>query len=197
MLGNTTVEVVGGSDVIPAGSFGLEDVSIVHNKKGGPKSGRLKRWLPDSSAIRSVSDKTLTEIIYCYFRYIKKQKRLLAGKKPKNFPTNKALSEKEWKSAKRKYSRKNPILEGKKYIEYLGSNPKFKYRDVAAKFGVTKPRVSQMIALVKKLPQEILDHFLAENVDAKLKNITERRLRPLTLLESDEDKIKRFWEILK
>ena len=53
-----------------------------------------------------------------------------------------------------------------------------------------------MIALVKRLPQEILDHFLIENVNARLKKITERQLRPLTLLESDEAKIRRFGEIL-
>ena len=53
-----------------------------------------------------------------------------------------------------------------------------------------------MIALVKKLPQEIIDYFYKEDNSENLRKTTERKLRPLTLLESDEEKIKGFMEIV-
>jgi len=52
-----------------------------------------------------------------------------------------------------------------------------------------------MIALVKKLPQEIIDYFTGKVEPANLNYFTERRLSPLTLLKSDEAKIERFREM--
>ena len=116
-------------------------------------------WLPDSTTQLKNVVKTVTEIIPCYYRYINKQKSLFAGRKPVNTPANKAISEREWKSACKKSTWKNPVREGQKYLDYLNNNPDFKYRDIAEKFGVSKARISQMIALIKKLPKEILDYF--------------------------------------
>lgn len=49
-----------------------------------------------------------------------------------------------------------------------------------------------MIALVTILPKEIID-FLADKSDPQyLSYFTERKLRPLTLLESDEEKVEQF-----
>jgi hypothetical protein len=92
----------------------------------------------------------------------------------------------------RKNNWKNPIFEGQKYLTYLESNPDFKYKDIAKKFKVSRARVSQMIALVRKLPKEILDYFYKENNSEELKYLTERKLRPLTLLKSDSEKIEQF-----
>jgi hypothetical protein len=154
-------------------------------------------WLPGSSTQLKNVVKTVTEVIPCYFRYFKKKKRLFEGKKPSNFPLNKAITERNWQSASRKRSWKNPIQEGQKYYDYLNSNPDFKYQDVADRFGVSKGRVSQMIALIKKLPQEILNYFYMENNAENSNDFTERKLRPLTLLGSDEEKIETFNEIKK
>ena len=52
-----------------------------------------------------------------------------------------------------------------------------------------------MIALVKKLPKEILDYFHMENKSENIKCFTERKLRPLTLMSSDEEKMKKFYEM--
>lgn len=132
-----------------------------------------------------------------FYRYIKKQKLLFASEKPSNFPLNKTITEREWQSVLNKTSRKNPVIEGQKYFEYLDSNPDFKYQDVANEFGVSKARVSQMIALIRKLPQEIIDYFLNEDDVDVTRNITERKFRPLTLLDSDEEKIYRFMDMVK
>ncbi len=52
-----------------------------------------------------------------------------------------------------------------------------------------------MIALCRKLPSEIND-FLLNTDEAKiLKHFTERKLSPLTLMATNEDKIRTFAEM--
>jgi len=52
-----------------------------------------------------------------------------------------------------------------------------------------------MIALCKRLPPEITEYLINAYEPEILKHFTERRLRPLTMLESDEDKTKKFDEM--
>ena len=52
-----------------------------------------------------------------------------------------------------------------------------------------------MIALCKRLPAEITDYLINTEEPEILKQFTERKLRPLTLLESDDDKITKFDEM--
>jgi hypothetical protein len=52
-----------------------------------------------------------------------------------------------------------------------------------------------MIALCKRLPPEITEYLINTDEPEILKHFTERKLRPLTLLASDEDKIKKFYEM--
>ena len=52
-----------------------------------------------------------------------------------------------------------------------------------------------MIALCRKLPSEITDFFLNKDEPEILKNFTERKLRPLTLMATDDDKIRKFAEM--
>jgi hypothetical protein len=49
-----------------------------------------------------------------------------------------------------------------------------------------------MISLVKKLPSEILDLFMDNKNSEKLLHITERKLRPITFLKTDREKIEAF-----
>ena len=53
-----------------------------------------------------------------------------------------------------------------------------------------------MISLVTKLPKEILDFFTTEIHLENLRDFSERKLRPLTLLNKDEEKIKRFSKMI-
>lgn len=55
----------------------------------------------------------------------------------------------------------------------------------------------QLIALCKRLPPKITDFLMNTGEPEILKYFTERRLRPLTLLASDVDKIKKFEMIKK
>jgi len=52
-----------------------------------------------------------------------------------------------------------------------------------------------MIALCKRLPPEITEYLINTDEPEILKHFTERKLRPLTLVASDEDKIKKFYEM--
>lgn len=70
------------------------------------------------------------------------------------------------------------------------------YAQAAEIVGVCRGRVFQLVSLVTRLPKEITD-FLAANKDPVIRvHFSERRLRPLTLMESDEQKIKRFRAML-
>ena len=106
------------------------------------------------------------------------------------------ITERDWQSALNKNNWKNPILKGQRYLEYLNSNPDFSYKDVAHEFGVSKARVSQMVALIKKLPSEILDCFHMEYNSESIGFFTERKLRPLTLMDSDKEKLNKFWAMI-
>jgi len=114
------------------------------------------------------------------------------GEKPSFISSKKAITEREWKSALRKNNWKNPIFEGQKYLEYLESNLDFKYQDAAKEFGVSKARVCQMVALYNRLPSRITEYLMNTDEPEIIKYFTERRLRPLTLLVSDDDKIRKF-----
>ena len=52
-----------------------------------------------------------------------------------------------------------------------------------------------MIALFRKLPSEITDFLLNKDEPEILKHFTERKLRPLTLMATDDDKIRKFAEM--
>ncbi|MBU4000547.1 recombinase family protein [Patescibacteria group bacterium] len=152
-------------------------------------------WLPDCATQRTKTVKTITELIACHYRYNNKKKILCEGEKPDFMPANKIFTQKQWLSHFNQSKKKNPILEAYTYIGYLESHPNLTYQDVAEKFNISKARVSQIIALVKKLPQEIIDCFLNKEEHLNLNYFTERKLRPLTLLKSDQAKIEGFREM--
>lgn len=156
--------------------------------------GYIHGWLPGSSTRRT---KSASETIYCYYRYNGKKKVLQKGQKPAYFPANKAITKKIWQcSLQQKPEPPNPVRTGFKFIEYLNDNPNATYDDLAAVAGITKARVCQLIARCKRLPPKITDFLMNTGEPEIFKYFTERRLRPLTLLASDVDKIKKF-EMIK
>jgi predicted DNA-binding protein YlxM (UPF0122 family) len=87
---------------------------------------------------------------------------------------------------------KNPVLEGQRYLNLHLSGDYPTYETIAKKFGVSRARICQMIALAKNLPDEITGLFSDSKYLARLHHITERKLRPLTLMKSNSAKIKAF-----
>ena len=87
---------------------------------------------------------------------------------------------------------KNPVLEGQRYFNLHLSGDYPTYETIAKKFGVSRARICQMIALAKNLPDEITGLFSDSKYLTRLHHITERKLRLLTLMKSNSEKIKAF-----
>ncbi len=118
------------------------------------------------------------------------------GKKPAQFAPNRAVTQKEWENSLRlekEYS--NPIEIGFKFVQYLKDHPDSTYDELAGMSGVSKARICQMLALHNRLPAPITDYLINTDDPEILKYFTERRLRPLTLLASDDDKLRKFDEM--
>ncbi len=147
--------------------------------------------IPTRNTQRTKS-KSIMEVIPCYFRHDRAFRVLFKGKMPEYTINNKSLTKRKRQSLLGKAKKKNPVLEGHRYLEFLEQNPGLTYKNVADEFDITKARVSQMIAIVKKLPQEITNYFMSNNESLDLSYFTERKLRPLTLLKSDKTKIEMF-----
>lgn len=118
---------------------------------------------------------------------------LFKGEKPAQFAPNRVVSQRDWEYSLRpekKYP--NPVKVGFKFVQYLKNHPDSTYDDLSEMSGVSKARVCQMVALCNKLSAQITDYLMNTDEPEVLKHFTERRLRPLTLLASDEDKILKF-----
>ena len=122
-------------------------------------------------------------------------KALFKGEIPAFLPENKVVSQREFQSLQYHSNKKNPIQEAYKFLEYLETYPNSTYQDLADEFNISKARVCQMIALVKKLPKEIIDYLSNINDSKSISYFTERKLRPLTMMDSDMAKIEKFKEI--
>jgi hypothetical protein len=122
---------------------------------------------------------------------------LAKGEKPAQFAPNKAITQKDWQQSLRpegEYS--SPIKIGFQYVQYLKDHPDSTYDDLSVISGVSKARVCQMVALYKRLPARITDYLMNTDEPKILKHFTERRLRPLTLLASEDEKLKKFDEMI-
>ena len=118
------------------------------------------------------------------------------GEKPAAFPANKAITKRDWKhSLRSKKEYPNPIKIGSQFVQYLKDYPDSTYDDLSEMFDVSKARVCQMVALYNRLPSQITKYLMNIVEPEILKHFTERKLRPLTLLAYDEDKIKKFDEM--
>ena len=62
-------------------------------------------------------------------------------------------------------------------------------------FGIGKARVGHMVTLFNRLSARITNYLMNTDEPEILKHFTEKRLRPLTLMETDDDKIRKFAEM--
>jgi hypothetical protein len=89
----------------------------------------------------------------------------------------------------------NPIKLGFQFVQYLKEHLDSTYDELADMSGVSKARICQMVALYNRLPTPITDYLMNNDEPEVMKYFTERRLRPLTLLASDDDKLRKFEEM--
>jgi len=93
-------------------------------------------------------------------------------------------------------NRNNPVLQGLQWLRLFENESVNTYAQAAEIIGVCRGRVWQLVSLVTRLPKEITD-FLVANKDPYIRaHFSERRLRPLTLLEFNEEKVKQFQKML-
>lgn len=91
----------------------------------------------------------------------------------------------------------NPVKVGFKFVQYLKDHPNSTYDELAGMSGVSKARICQMAALCKRLPSLISDYLLNTDDPEVMKHFTERRLRPLTMLVSDDVKIRVSYKMMR
>jgi hypothetical protein len=91
---------------------------------------------------------------------------------------------------------RNPVVVGLEYLNLYKSGQYPTYETLARKYNVTRARICQMINMVKKLPKEISDLFLDRRNSYKLRHITERKLRILTTLKCDKEKMAAFKKLI-
>lgn len=148
-------------------------------------------WLPNRNTQRT-NNKTISELISFYFQYLNHFKVFCKGQKPDFIPVNKILAKRDRQSYRRKENWKKPITEAQAYSDYLNSHPDFSGQNAAEKFNVSRARISQMISLLTKLPDEIINCLKNENGLENSFLCTERKLRPLTIMKTDEEKWRRL-----
>jgi len=83
----------------------------------------------------------------------------------------------------------NAIKFARKYTNFLDRPEVIGYRDAAKKFGVSKAIVSLHVAIITRLPEPFIEWL--ENCKDKLvlAFFSERRLRPVTRTEGEDQKI--------
>lgn len=110
----------------------------------------------------------------------------------KQIPPNPVKSKKTKRPIRKTKKISNPVRDGFLYIQFLEENPHATYADLASAKGITKARISQMIAVCRRLPKEITEFLIETDDPSILAYFTERRLRPLTRMNSDIEKIEKF-----
>jgi len=121
---------------------------------------------------------------------------LVRCEKPRELAHIAKVSTRRWEQYENHCQRENPILEGLRFLRVFEQESVSTYAQAADILGVSRPPFCQLTSLVTRLPQQIKD-FLVDNEDpAVLRHFTERRLRPLTGLATDQQKLDRFWKML-
>ena len=137
----------------------------------------------------------LIDTLY-YISLVSRKQTVNFGQKPAHLPTSRKAWARDIKHLEYLNNHSFVLDEARRYqecFERKGVNTK---AEVAELFGVSRARVTQYLNLLK-LPRKIIQ-FLEdnkENIQIR-KYLTERRLRPLTLIEDEEECMKKFYDIL-
>jgi len=145
---------------------------------------------------RTKTELTVTEIIAIYSVCGNPDVRFLRGPKPDYLPKNKVSSKRNQKSLLFKSKKQNPIAEAKKINKFIEDHQNPTYECISEKFGVNRARISQMVSLLKNIPSEITDYVEKQSNPNFLCFFTERKLRKLTTLITDTEKIDAFRKMI-
>jgi len=118
------------------------------------------------------------------------------GRKPNELARIAKISARRWEQYENHCQRENPVLKGMRFLQVFEQESVKTYAEAAEILGVSRQRLYQLIWLVTKLPQDVKDYLIANEDPAILRYFTERRLRPLTKLGTDADKLAQFQVML-
>lgn len=121
----------------------------------------------------------------------------MRGEKPAELAKIPRISVRQWEHFQSVNSRNNPVLQGLQWLRLFENESVSTYAEAAEIVGVCRGRVWQLVSLVTRLPKEVTDYLVANKDPFIRAHFSERRLRPLTLLKSDEQKVERFHDMLK
>jgi hypothetical protein len=83
----------------------------------------------------------------------------------------------------------------RRYADTLARNPKLTKSQLARDLGISRIRLFQVLNLLK-LPDAVLESIASHDSPECKTVLTERRLRPLTQLDTEAEQLARFSELL-
>jgi hypothetical protein len=161
------------------------------NQWVGQFSGRTT-WLPGRYPNRTNAGRVAWELTPYYSRTCSTGLLFVRGQKPEELAHLARVTTRQWRKYVRRQDWENPILKGLRFLQVFEQPTVTTYADAARVLGVSRQRVYQLTSLIRKLPDEIRSTLLETNDPATQGYFTERRLRPLARLGTDEEKTARF-----
>ena len=154
-------------------------------------------WLPVRNANRTNSARSAWELTPYYSRTCDNGRLFVRGEKPAELAHLARINGRQWRRYQNDCDREEPILKGMRFLHVFEDESVSTYAEAAEILGVSRQRVCQLVSLVAKLPDEVNEFLVASEDPAIGRYFTERRLRPLTKLGRDEDKLAQFTVMLE
>ena len=154
------------------------------------------RHVPGRIKTRTNSLKSVWERVAYYSRTQHKGLLIVRGLKPKELGRISKISARRWKQYENDCKRDNPIIKAMRFLRVFEQESVRTYAQAAEILGVSRQRVYQLTWLVTKLPEQIKDFLVTCEDPLIFRHFTERRLRPLLRLSTDEKKLARFADML-
>jgi len=153
-------------------------------------------WLPGRYPNRTISSRVAWEITPYYSRTCSTGILLVRGQKPEELAHLARVTTRQWRRYVKRQDWENPIAKGLRFLQVFEQPAVTTYAEAASILGASRQRVYQLTSLVRKLPDEVT-RFLLGTEDPTIQGyFTERRLRPLATLHSDEEKVAEFAAML-
>ncbi len=121
----------------------------------------------------------------------------MRGQKPEELAHLARVTTRQWRRYVKRQDWENPIAKGLRFLQVFEQREVTTYADAARILGVSRQRVYQFTSLVRQLPDQVKAILLETDDPATQGYFTERRLRPLATIRSNEEKLARFAVMLQ